>query len=261
MSGIKLVVNILLLLQIITLLHGAARDNKGTNQIYGISNSGPNYVRDTHIHLPAAMTSRLSRSIRRMKRLMRQKRLPSALVASSPLNANERADMVDQHNFYRRKALATDMQYIRWDNTLAESAQAHANRCTFSHSTDRHNIGENIWAAHYPDYSKAAFLWWNESNDPNCDCGISYKHCCGHYTQMVWAASNRIGCGFAECAFTDTIAYRYVLVCHYSPQGNIVKYKPSGNEALPAFRYQTDTKKACSECPKESGQCENGLCY
>ena len=37
----------------------------------------------------------------------------------------------------------------------------------------------------------------------------------GHYTQMIWPTSQRIGCALASTRSTD------YLVCRYSPAGNI----------------------------------------
>ena len=37
---------------------------------------------------------------------------------------------------------------------------------------------------------------------------------CGHYTQVVWRKSLRVGCGMATCGATE------VWVCNYDPAGN-----------------------------------------
>ncbi|WP_264714098.1 CAP domain-containing protein [Limobrevibacterium gyesilva] len=42
----------------------------------------------------------------------------------------------------------------------------------------------------------------------------------GHYTQMVWRSSTRVGCAIASNAQND------FLVCRYSPQGNFFGQKP-----------------------------------
>jgi hypothetical protein len=71
-----------------------------------------------------------------------------------------------------------------WSDKLAASAQRHADRCDFRHSTDRVKTGENIWAAPYENYSDAVRLWYQEVHDPYCGCQHAYKHCCGHYVQV-----------------------------------------------------------------------------
>lgn len=76
------------------------------------------------------------------------------------------------------------MRMIYWSDKLAASAQAHANTCDFRHSRNRVNIGENIWAAPYTNYTDAIARWFNEVHDPMCGCNHAYKHCCGHYIQV-----------------------------------------------------------------------------
>lgn len=76
------------------------------------------------------------------------------------------------------------MRMLYWSEELAASAQRHANRCDFRHSRDRINVGENIWAAPYANYSDAVTRWFQEVNNPRCGCNHAYKHCCGHYIQV-----------------------------------------------------------------------------
>jgi hypothetical protein len=37
----------------------------------------------------------------------------------------------------------------------------------------------------------------------------------GHFTQLVWVGTQRLGCGVAQCADMD------VWVCRYDPPGNV----------------------------------------
>ena len=39
----------------------------------------------------------------------------------------------------------------------------------------------------------------------------------GHYTQMVWASSHRVGCGFSKCTTSVGKTY-YLYVCNYCPR-------------------------------------------
>jgi glioma pathogenesis-related protein 2 len=49
----------------------------------------------------------------------------------------------------------------------------------------------------------------------------------GHFTQVVWASTTTLGCGYAIGTYTDTaktpnVAYNvYVGVCRYTPAGNV----------------------------------------
>ena len=48
----------------------------------------------------------------------------------------------------------------------------------------------------------------------NC---IGFSYATGHFTQMVWKASTRLGVGYA---FSDDKSHLYV-VAHYGPAGNV----------------------------------------
>ncbi|PSN37306.1 Venom allergen 3 [Blattella germanica] len=68
----------------------------------------------------------------------------------------------------------------------------------------------------------------------------------GHYTQVVWADTKYVGCGFIAYKKTDDWYTKY-YVCNYGPGGNIEG----------GTMYKTGA--ACSAC---SGSCETstGLC-
>jgi pathogenesis-related protein 1 len=66
----------------------------------------------------------------------------------------------------------------------------------------------DAWAAEARNYSP-------RSN--RCQPGRS----CGHYTQIVWRATQEIGCGVAVCADLGQI-----WVCDYRPAGNVAGRRP-----------------------------------
>jgi hypothetical protein len=45
-------------------------------------------------------------------------------------------------------------------------------------------------------------------------------HVVGHYTQMIWRGTTRIGCALASSRRWD------VLVCRYGPPGNFIGEMP-----------------------------------
>ena len=48
----------------------------------------------------------------------------------------------------------------------------------------------------------------------------------GHFTQMVWADTNRIGCGFTIYELEDGPGYtKAMYACNYAPQGNTRTYQ------------------------------------
>ncbi|CCD71508.1 Protein lon-1 [Caenorhabditis elegans] len=170
-----------------------------------------------------------------------------------------------EHNRYRRMVPASDMNMLYWSDELAASAQRHADTCDFRHSRGRINVGENIWAAPYSNYSDAISIWFNEVHNPRCGCNHAYKHCCGHYVQVVWAKTNLVGCGFSRCRDVQGVwgrGHRNVFVCHYNPQGNTVFVTARGQlYAMPAFTWASGDNGKCSNCPANAPACYQGLCY
>uniref|UniRef100_A0AAF5RUI8 SCP domain-containing protein n=2 Tax=Wuchereria bancrofti TaxID=6293 RepID=A0AAF5RUI8_WUCBA len=188
---------------------------------------------------------------------------PNMLIYSKPLNDHMKEVITNEHNRLRRIIPATDMLQMYWSDELAISAQRHANRCDFRHSNDRINVGENIWVAPYSNYTEAVSRWFNEVYDLRCDCKHAYKHCCGHYVQIVWSETNLVGCGYAKCRDiwgVQNRGYRHIFVCHYNPQGNTVYITKDGFFAMPAFTWAGD-KPRCSNCPSDASACSQGLCF
>ena len=119
-------------------------------------------------------------------------------------------------------------QPLTWDPVLAEGASTYAAQLaitnTFQHS-DRHQrlgIGENLWMGTRGYYSYEAMVggWASERRDfvpgvfPSVSRSGNWANV-GHYTQMVWPTTQRVGCALAS---TPRVDY---LVCRYSPAGNI----------------------------------------
>ncbi|KAL0483397.1 pathogenesis-related protein [Acrasis kona] len=98
------------------------------------------------------------------------------------------------------------------------------------HNPNRNNnavyLGENIYAstADKAKPSDAVTYWINESKDYNyktntCAAG----KVCGHYTQVVWRSSTKIGCARVKCS---NIKYGATILCNYEPGGNYNGQKP-----------------------------------
>jgi len=181
--------------------------------------------------------------------------------SSGSLTQTDADFLVAEHNKFRRIIPATNMQEVVWDAGLAAQAQGHANTCILQHSTNRVNVGENIWAAPYSDFSGAVKMWFDEVYDSRCGCTNGFKDCCGHYTQLVWADTNRVGCGYAYCPnLWYSGGQHYILVCQYSPAGNVLYVDDSGQFVqAPAFTYRGSSGTACSSCAAGSS-CDNSLC-
>lgn len=83
--------------------------------------------------------------------------------------------------------------------------------------------GENLaWTFPNLTGTEAANMWVEEKPDYNynsnsCEPG----KVCGHYTQVVWCNSLRLGCAKAQCTTGGTL-----ITCNYDLLGNYVGEKP-----------------------------------
>nr|XP_048307211.1 peptidase inhibitor 16 isoform X2 [Myodes glareolus] len=180
--------------------------------------------------------------------------LLTAAGPTSALTEDEKQTMVELHNLYRAQVSppASDMLQMRWDDDLAAFAKAYAQKCVWGHNKERGRRGENLFAItdEGMDVPLAVENWFEEREHYNlstaaCDPG----QMCGHYTQVVWSKTERIGCGSHFCESLQGVeeANIHLLVCNYEPPGNVKGRKP----------YQEGTP--CSQCPV-GYNCENSLC-
>ncbi|KAI1796167.1 CAP domain-containing protein [Ganoderma leucocontextum] len=124
---------------------------------------------------------------------------------------------LDQHNQWRAKAGAADLQ---WSDDLAAKAQSYAEQCQLKHSNGAlGQVGENLVAAtgsFDADDAMTLFVQDRRNFDP-ADLNLS------HFTQVIWSSTSQLGCGVATCngIFPDRGDATY-HVCLYDPVGNVV---------------------------------------
>nr|XP_039257949.1 glioma pathogenesis-related protein 1-like [Styela clava] len=182
---------------------------------------------------------------------------------------------VDAHNGHRatigdegEEPIPSNMLYMTWDPTLAITAMIYARKCIFEHSVESERStshfpgwnGENLWAGKGkfagPYFNPAYGInsWFMEYKDWDFDTLFCEPgKLCGHYTQIVWAETYKVGCAWLNCSTFDTAmgeiwqdtAY---MVCHYAPGGN------TEGEKL----YKVGPR--CSECPVNDTCPDGRLC-
>lgn len=124
-------------------------------------------------------------------------------------------EMLQVHNSIRSKMKIPPLQ---WSGELEAYSQKWANMLAAKNSNG-HNpnspYGENIFVAG-PGSTPARVVqeWASESADYLYRTNTCAGDDCGHYTQIVWRSSRRIGCGVARSS------QREVWVCSYDPPGN-----------------------------------------
>jgi pathogenesis-related protein 1 len=141
------------------------------------------------------------------------------------------AAWLERHNEHRAEHCAAPLS---WDDELAASAQAWADRCVFEHS----GPGENLFAnTGIPSAAAAVDDWYSEVMSYDF-VAPGFSQGTGHFTQVVWRDTTRVGCGVAACpglfpGFEDSLLY----VCQYAPPGNMegqfeANVLPSGGVCL-----------------------------
>ncbi len=114
---------------------------------------------------------------------------------------------------------------LTWGDDLAAVAQTVADTCVFEHSGN--DFGENLYAGTgTPTIQDAVDAWASEVADYDYDSN-GCSGVCGHYTQIVWRDTTRVGCAFADCETLQGAGFggRY-WVCEYDPPGNFIGQKP-----------------------------------
>ena len=151
------------------------------------------------------------------------------------LSPQEIQEFLNAHNLVRCSVdpPAQSMPAVTWDSDLAAVAQAWASDGLFLHNLNRTSdynalghaegyVGENI-SAGAGSPTAAVVLWYSE--EPNYDAftNTCSGGTCGHYTQLVWAHTTRIGCGRGTVpGFPPNTFY----VCNYAAGGNFVGETP-----------------------------------
>jgi pathogenesis-related protein 1 len=139
---------------------------------------------------------------------------------------------VDAHNAVRA-AVTRPANYsgtwqplppVTWSDQVASTSQEWANHlrnsmdCGLQHAQGT-GYGENLAAGSNVGAGRAVDMWASEKSNYVYSPEYVFENDTGHYTQIVWRDSIRIGCASASCGG------RAVVVCRYDPPGNYI-----GNE-------------------------------
>lgn len=150
----------------------------------------------------------------------------------SKLTQAEVNTVLKMHNDARA---AVGVGPLTWDPTIATFAQQWADHLAqtskFEHrprqGAMKQKYGENL--AGGGNIQQGIQLWLNEKSKYKGEVmGNNNYLVFGHYTQMVWENSKKIGCGMAKHP-----AGYFVIVCNYDPPGNFTGQKPYKGNGKP----------------------------
>ena len=164
-------------------------------------------------------------------------------VSSVGFTQAEKMEIIKKHNELRQfvadgretrgkpgpQPAASNMKTVSWDDELAEVAQRWANQCNFGHdecrSVDRFAVGQNAGMTmtsgdQHTKPSDIVMMWYNEVKDMdrNLVNKLTTINNVGHYTQLVWGDTEKVGCG--KIVYKSGGWNRYYMVCNYGPTGN-----------------------------------------
>lgn len=216
----------------------------------------------------------------RQEGVLRRRLLPGGFSSSDKIT------ILNQHNTYRQMTAlgktpnqpsAQYMNSLVWDADLAKVAQNYSQQCIWAHNPNRNTqvksyssstsfsyvnqyIGENLFISTGTESISTILdgikYWYNEyqyftygtvSGTGTCVSGVE----CGHYTQLVWANTRYVGCGYTKCATVKNLASftnAILFACDYYFAGNWV-----GD-------YPYVSGSSCSNCPHDRQTCQNGTC-
>ena len=174
----------------------------------------------------------------------------SPVLAQTVVLLDQQA-MLSAHNTERE---SLGIVSLRWSTRLQSLAQDwaldSARKDPFppfapGHRPNRNNIvpglpgyvGENIYVSDPETSGPSAVqywvsekVWYNHAKDtgysfdtpPGPGCSAPQPdNSCGHFTQVVWRATELVGCGAAKA-----VDGSFYLVCNYWPGGNILGIRP-----------------------------------
>ncbi|WP_241392649.1 CAP family protein [Rippkaea orientalis] len=141
---------------------------------------------------------------------------------------NFQQEILTAHNKYRQKV---NVSPLIWSNQLANDAQQWANYLAslggrkLQHDSNTNGQGENLWLGTSKRFSYTQMVdGWGQEKQYLTSRRFTLETVSstgnwsdvGHYTQIVWKNTKKVGCATSKAGGND------ILVCRYSPQGNII---------------------------------------
>uniref|UniRef100_A0A0P4VMB1 SCP domain-containing protein n=1 Tax=Rhodnius neglectus TaxID=72488 RepID=A0A0P4VMB1_9HEMI len=210
-----------------------------------------------------------------------QCRNSNTFLGELQLRDDDKEALLTAHNNYRQQTAAgnaygrsqpaaKNMLELTWDEHAAQQASSWARTCQYEHNkpTDKQGkqLGQNLALrmtnSTAPLDARRTFNQWMKNYMVKgwfdevklYTYGTPFSNDTGHYTQMVWATTSKLGCGYSFFKKTDPDGMIWqvgYLVCNYNPAGNwmgMVPYEEGfGNCEPKKFRRSTKYRKLCVE--------------
>ncbi|MFY0532900.1 CAP domain-containing protein [Nannocystis pusilla] len=180
---------------------------------------------------------------------------PATAPAADP-ESGRLAGITAAHNRHRAQL---DIAPLTWSPELARYAQKWADklqrrRCDLQHrprsGADAQRYGENLFGASGQAASaeQVVAAWVAEVAGYDAKTGRC-RGVCGHYTQVMWRDSQRVGCGVATCGDAE------VWVCNYDPPATSSGRSPTDSGirdcSVSSTRTRADSRRT-STCARSA---------
>ena len=142
-------------------------------------------------------------------------------TTGSRLDVEDATQALEFHNKVRKDVGTLP---LTWSAELSKYAQDWADQlvsrnCAFEHRSSG-NFGENIYMASgsLATAKEASKAWYSEIKSfKNVPLNSNNWYETGHYTQMVWKNTKKVGMGISKCTNGN-----YIIVANYDPLGNFM---------------------------------------
>ncbi|CAE7298490.1 RBT4 [Symbiodinium natans] len=156
------------------------------------------------------------------------------------------------HNIYR---CAAGIDMLEWDMTAFQTARSYAqkaptDRLAHSKPSERRGkhgatFGENVAIGEHLWPGQVVARWYDEIRNTQGGKFRPNRAGLGHYTQIVWRKTRKVGCSFGQ--------NRRVAICHYDPAGNERgKHLSQVAPPLPGF-FGREGQERCGAVVEEIG--------
>ena len=145
---------------------------------------------------------------------------------------------------------AANMMELTYDEELEYEAQTWTDQCVRGHecpncrTLDRFKVGQNLfWYGHFVgSWERSVEGWYDEVVDFNSSFVEPFYVIpgvlVGHFTQLIWAQTSKIGCGKLFAQPKDRDLGQQFYVCNYGIAGNLIASE----------MYKVG--QPCSACPR-----------
>jgi pathogenesis-related protein 1 len=164
--------------------------------------------------------------------------LVDAPMADVPGGVGEPVELTGMTLYHNQVRAMVGVPPLQWDPALAKIAHDWVIQCIdvqapiglVDHDANRSAtypvyVGENIYGSGGgASAMDAVNLWASEkANYDHATNSCASGQICGHYTQLVWRDTQKVGCALYTC---PGLQYGATIVCDYGPGGNIGGQSP-----------------------------------